>query len=266
MKEKSYQVFSSSVVRGILVVMLVILPTNTCHGNRFQTLGPVITVTLKDTDSSSLQQQQQNDNNKWMDWNTLRPKLHWSFSSHKPLPKWFPSLESLQGTIGYHYDQMIRMGGISSSTSSISNNDDDIVPKLRRYLTEPTLMEGMATFRTPQGIQIDIVPTIQQQSSSSSSSSSVSRKSSLLIQLAKGSGSILAEIQKTSISFLKGCYQFDLDLPQINKIRLTPSYNCIQREPAILLEATTGSQRTKTVLNLQSQNPTLTVVHALDDR
>eukprot|EP00980_Cylindrotheca_fusiformis_P015409 scaffold4335_cov119-Cylindrotheca_fusiformis.AAC.12 len=44
------------------------------------------------------------------------------------------------------------------------------------------------------------------------------------------------------------------------------SSSSLSPQPSCLLEATTSSQRTKTVLNLEYQNPTLSIVHALDER
>lgn len=167
-----------------------------------------------------------------MDLKALSPNLHWSFSSEKPLPNWLPSLESLQGTVAYHYDQ-IAAG---------------------RHNMKPTLTEAKVKFTTPQGINVDVVPSLQ------------TERWGLFVQLSKGPGSIMAQFQETSVAFIRGCYQFDLNLPQLSAVRLTPSWNCVKREPGCLMEATTGSQRTKTVLNLQHQNPTLTVVHALDER
>ena len=195
----------------------------TCQAASFRSNGPVVTVTLKDAHGGE---------HKWMDLKALCPNLHWSFSSEKPLPNWLPSLESLQGTVAYHYDQIAA----------------------RKHKTKPTLMEAKATFTAPHGISVDVVPSLQSESWG------------LSVQLSKGPGSIMAQFQETTVAFLRGCYQFDLNLPQLSAVRLTPSWDCVKREPACLMEATTGSQRTKTVLNLQHQNPTLTVVHALDER
>jgi hypothetical protein len=206
-----------------LLISLLLVTTPTCQASRFRSNGPVVTVTLKDADGGV---------HKWMDLKALRPNLHWSFSSERPFPRWLPGLESLQGTLGYHYDQLVTV----------------------KHLTTPTLLEANAKFTTPQGINVDMVPSFQP------------GRSGFLVQLSKGPGSIMAQFQKTSLALIRGCYQFDLDLPQLSAVRLTPSWNCVKREPACLMEATTGSQRTKTVLNLQYQNPTLTVVHALDDR
>ena len=57
-----------------------------------------------------------------------------------------------------------------------------------------------------------------------------------------------------------------LEPPPLSAVRITPTVDLNRGQASCLVEATTGSERTKAVLNLEYDNPTLTVVHSLDDR
>eukprot|EP00529_Nitzschia_sp_RCC80_P019776 CAMPEP_0113501516 /NCGR_PEP_ID=MMETSP0014_2-20120614/33002_1 /TAXON_ID=2857 /ORGANISM="Nitzschia sp." /LENGTH=435 /DNA_ID=CAMNT_0000396121 /DNA_START=20 /DNA_END=1327 /DNA_ORIENTATION=+ /assembly_acc=CAM_ASM_000159 len=54
--------------------------------------------------------------------------------------------------------------------------------------------------------------------------------------------------------------------PPLSAVRITPTIDLNRGQASCLVEATTGSERTKAALNLEYDNPTLTVVHSLDDR
>lgn len=199
------------------------------QASRFRVNGPVLTVTLKDpmVDGSS----SSSPRSKWLNLDNIRPNLHWSFqSTSKPLPKWFPSLQSLQGTVGYHYDQMKRA---------------------------PTFVEGGAKFRIKGDIELDVLPTYEVKS----------ERTTLMLQISKGAAIYgMAKFRNMALEMIRGCYQVDLPYASVGAIRVTPTWNVLRGEPSCVLEGTTGSQRTKAVINLEYQNPTLTVVHALDDR
>jgi hypothetical protein len=208
--------------------LLLLLQLSFSSASRFRVNSPVLTVTLKDpmVDSSS----SSSPRSKWLDLNNIRPNLHWSFqSTSKPLPKWLPSLQSLQGTVGYHYDQMKRA---------------------------PTFLEGGVKFRKGD-VELDILPTYQVKS----------QRTTLMLQVSKGPNLFgMAKFRDAALELIRACYQIDLPYASVGAIRVTPTWNVMRGEPSCVLEGTTGSQRTKAVVNLEYQNPTLTVVHALDDR
>lgn len=54
--------------------------------------------------------------------------------------------------------------------------------------------------------------------------------------------------------------------PALSAVRITPTIDLARGQASCLIEGTTASQRTKAVLNLEYDNPTLTVVHSLDER
>ena len=65
---------------------------------------------------------------------------------------------------------------------------------------------------------------------------------------------------------VKGCYQANLPYASVGAVRVTPSVDLVNGKASCLLEATTGTQKTKAVLNLEYDNPTLTVIHSLNER
>jgi hypothetical protein len=87
------------------------------------------------------------------------------------------------------------------------------------------------------------------------------------------------------LQLIRGCYQINfrninsnkkdnalilspssLPPPTLSAVRITPTIDLNLGQASCLIEATTGSERTKAVLNLEYDNPTLTVVHSLDHR
>lgn len=201
-----------------------ILSASFCHGSRFRASGPALTVTLKDpmVDSSS--------SGKWIDLAGLRPNLNWSIQSiAKPLPSLLPSLQALQGSVGYHYEQMRRA---------------------------PSYVDGAAKFRF-QGIDLDLQPSYE----------FPSRRSSLLVQVSRGSAFGLAKFTNTALEVIRGCYQQDFSSESpVSAVRLTPTWDVLRRRGSCLIEGTTATQRTKAVLTVESQDPTLSIVHALSER
>ncbi len=206
----------------IVVVLLHLDLWHVTQASRFRVNGPVLTVTLKDPLTETRP-------TKWLNLSNLHPNVHWSFNSiSKPLPGWIPSLQSLQGSVGYHYEQMKRA---------------------------PTFVEGGAKFRKG-GVELDILPSYQVKS----------KRTKVMLQISKGAIYGMLKFGNTALESIRGCYQVNLPYASVGAIRITPTWNVVRGEAACVLEGTTGSQRTKAVLNLEYQNPTLTVVHALDDR
>ena len=198
---------------------------------RFAVQGPVLTVTLKDPQLSA-------SDSKWLDLSSIRPTAVLSLqSTSKPLPNWLPNLMSLRANVGYHYEELKRLPSYIESDfkfTTTSNNND--------------------------GIDLQIQPSYEFRN----------QKGSLLLQASKGGPSHLMGRLATRgerwLEIVRGCYQLDLPYASVGGLRITPSFDFRRKEPTCLLEATTGSQRTKAVLNLEYDNPTLSVVHALDDR
>jgi hypothetical protein len=169
---------------------------------------------------------------KWLDLASIRPNAVLSLqSTSKPLPNWLPSLQSLRANVGYHYEELKRLPSYVESDVKFSNTHGDM----------------------------QIQPSYEFRS----------KKASLLLQGSRGASYLMGRLTTKGerwLEMVRGCYQLDLPYASVGGLRITPSFDFRRKEPACLLEATTGSQRTKALLNLEYDNPTLSVVHALDDR
>lgn len=224
---------------------VLLLVTPHCQARRFVSSGPVLTITLKDsheqssgdlvspsdgTAVSSSQQQHQ-----WFNLANFRPNLMWSLQSQgKPLPNWLPNWQSLRTTVGYQYESLKRM---------------------------PSFIEADAKFSSDKlGIDLDVQPSYE----------FGSERSVLLVQASRGKAAYLMAKFSTKkerwLQLLRGCYQAELPYASVGAVRVTPTWDLARGQASCLLEGTTGSQRTKAVLNLEYDNPTLTVIHSLDER
>lgn len=52
----------------------------------------------------------------------------------------------------------------------------------------------------------------------------------------------------------------------MNSVTIAPSYDFLKTTPSCLISGISGSGRTATIFDLNMDDPTLSVVHALDDR
>lgn len=181
-----------------------------------------------DTDNNSADgSSKSEEGTKWLNFNNLKPNLSWTIDSQtKPLPNWLPSLQSLRLTANYN------------------------------HLYSQKQVEGLATFNAPGNVKVQVQPSI---------TSSTNKQ--LKLQLQKGSMQFFCKLANRGVALVRASYQTD-QFPggTLGGIRITPQLDLTKSEPSCLLEATTSSQRTKTVLNLEYQNPTLSIVHALDER
>jgi hypothetical protein len=204
---------------------------------RFAATGPVLTITLKDPATSSSSNRSNNDESSpsWgLDLRELHPTLSWSVQSKsKPLPNWLPSLQSIRSSLGYHYQDS------------------------HKYI--PSNLESEAVFASSRfkGVSLKVQPSYEFRS----------KRGLLQLQANKGASSYaLAQFTSTGkrwLTLLKGCLQIDLPYASVGGIRITPSYDMTRNEPSCTLEATTGSQRTKAIVNLEYRNPTLSIAHTL---
>jgi hypothetical protein len=126
-------------------------------------------------------------------------------------------------------------------------------------------MEGLVTFSAPGNVKVQVQPIFTNNNNNNNNNNS--NKMMCLLQLEKGSAiQLFAKLANRGVALVRGCYQCDLSAAGLGAIRMTPQLDLTKGEPSCLLEATTSSQRTKTILNLEYQNPTLKIVHALDER
>lgn len=199
---------------------------------RFAVTGPTLTVTLKDPPPPS---DGTHNNNKgsltpWLDLTALRPDLRWGIQSqHEPLPNWLPSLKAVQASLVYRYTELKR---------------------------GPSILEGALKFSKPAG-DLLVQPRYEVKSG----------RLQVWLQASRGPSYILTRLvnhKRRFIDAIQGSTVIHLPYTQVSSLRITPK---IDSEFSCRVEATSGGMaRTKTVLNLEYQNPTLAVVHQLDDR
>jgi hypothetical protein len=245
------------------------------HGAKFAVNGPVLTVTLKDSQAQAAPQRLQpnkdttvaealshaNDgvlssSSKWMNFSGLKPTLFWSIQSvSPPLPNWLPLWTSVRANVGYRYDELKRL---------------------------PTFVEADFKFRSNRlNVELQVQPSYEVKA----------KRTNVLLQMSKGASYILARFsasksapnreptledypQKTPatttscLDAVRASYNIQFPASSsVSNIRITPTMHVTKQEASCVIEGVTGgSGRTKAILNLNYNNPTLAVVHALDER
>ena len=207
--------------------LILVLSLQALVSARFIVNGPVLTVTLKDPDASS-------ETTKWLDIGSLHPNAEWLVQSKgAPLPEWFPALKSIRGSVNYRY------------------SDNPVLPS--------DVSAEVRIAKESLG-ELQLQPSYHLKS----------KKTTFTVQAMRGNKlNIMARLSssgKQMVEFVKGSLLVELPFQSLSSIKLTPSFDFIRNDPTCVMEGVTGSGRTKAILNLQWQNPTLTVVHALDER
>ena len=205
-------------------------------GGRFHVIGPVVTVTLKDEDAEG----HDSTTRKWMNFHQLRPNVLWSAQSKgPPLPESIPNLQSVRANVGYEH----------SSFHS------------KKSFLPLSFAEADLRFDFPQrNLSLNVQPAYEVQQG----------KASLMLQATRGANFVLTKVSTHGDRWLqgvKGCWQCRTKFPECQQVRISPTYDATKGgQFQLLAEGMTSTQRTKAVLNLNVDNPTLTVVHQLDDR
>ena len=186
-----------------------------------------MTVTLKDPDAST-------EPSKWLDLGSLHPNAYWSVQSKgAPLPAWFPSLKGIRGSLNYRYEDS---------------------PML------PSDVSADVRFAKERLGELQIQPSYNLKSKKATCEVQIIREERMnILTRLSSSGERLVE-------FVKGSILVELPFQSLSTIKITPAFDFVSNNPTCVMEGVTGSGRTKAILNLQWQDPTLTVVHALDER
>lgn len=165
-----------------------------------------------------------------MDLDSIQPDIRWSIQSETPpLPKVLPSLQAVKASLVYKYKT------------------------LKRF---PSIIEGAAKFsRAAFSADLLLQPTYEVPTG----------KLNVLVQLSKGTSFVLARFTNTEsvLDAIQGSFLFNLRKLK-SSVRVTPAFDQVTKDMTCVVEADTG--RTKALLNLEYNNPTLAVVHQLDDR
>ena len=277
MPRLGYSIAMMTVMSAIMLLIPNFALVDAAAARRFHVIGPVVTITLKDPSTSgssssstlsSSDGQEGSDSLKWgLNLNELKPNINWSIQSRsRPLPNWFPSLHSLRANLGYNYDENAKYipsfieseinfsPNLSSLYSPVSSSDTDDGDGPSSSSSTSTSLKML------NGMNLKLQPSYEFRT----------KRGQLLVQVSKGTSYIVSQFVTKGerwLNVIKGCYQNDsLPYATIGAIRVTSTYDFNMNQPICTLEATTGSQRTKATLNLQKSNPTLSIIHAYNDR
>lgn len=212
-----------------------------CVGRRFAAKGPFLSITLKDDCDKYDSLSSNGGAGRWFDLKSLRPDIRWSIeTTGKPLPNWIPNLHSFRTMVGCKYKK--------------ETFPDTSIGMDLKFASERT------------GIDVQIQPSRDLQSKRSNC---IIQVSSSLFQRSVGGGkaTLMAKLSTRKDSLLqivKGCYEASLPYRSISAIRVTPAVDFDRGQTSCRFEAVTGTQSTKAVLNLEYDNPTLSVIHSLN--
>lgn len=220
----------------------------------FETSGPVLSITLKDPfqspEASLLSSGRaartgfgaDEDTSTWASLSWLNPTLLWSVGSTRPpLPEMMPSLKSCKGAIGYRYDDIRNL---------------------------PSFLDGDALFETKAGLTLEVNPSYEVKS----------RRANVICTLSDikpGAGggrwygiAKVSSKAKHVVESIRASYQTPYTCRRVamRSLTLEPALDIDKMDPSITLLAESTSGRTNAVLRCNRKDPTLTLVHAIDER
>lgn len=221
------------------------------HAARFAVSGPILTITVKDPlqfidddknnkdgDESEASYIDKSSNKQWIDLSSIRPNIQWNvYSRAPPLPNWFPALKSIKGSVGYQYNDVKRL---------------------------PSWIEGTAKLALPghetSGNELQIQPSYEVKTG----------RTNLLVQANQGASYLFAQLsnkQKMLLELVRASVLWNLPSASLSSIRVTPSIDIIKKDIGCIIEAVTGGAgKTRAVLNLEYDNPTLSILYSPNDR
>ena len=206
----------------------------------FKTEGPVLSVTLKDPFQSpeasllsSGRRPSVADEEIWESRAFFNPTLLWTIrSTRPPLRDSIPSILSCQGVIGYRYDDIRNL---------------------------PSFVDGDVLIDTPAGI-LEVRPRLEVKSQRTNVSLRLADKRARWSASAK-----LSSKTKRGVETIGGSYQSST--PSLVKcVTFEPSFNVEKKQISANIMAESISGRTKSILKWKTKDPTLTLVHAIDER
>jgi hypothetical protein len=217
----------------------------------------------------------------WLDLSSLRPNLVWDVTSlAPPLPYWFPNLKQLKARVAYQYEAPAPQAAGDSAGSS--NGGGPLRAQLSNKL--PSWIEGTAKFATQLG-ELIVQPSFDVKS----------QRTTILLEASRGASWALLRMGLANpsqivphLEAVRGSFAVNLPYASVSQVRFTPSLEVRDPSPprgggrgqqrgggpgafggdwACQIEAVTGGYgRTRAVLNLEWDAPTLSVVHQLDGR
>lgn len=210
----------------------------------FKTEGPVLSITLKDPFQSpeasllsSGRRASAADEDIWESLAFFNPTLLWTIrSTRPPLRDSMPSILSCQGVIGYRYDDIRNL---------------------------PSFLDGDVLIDTPAGI-LEVRPSYEVKSQRTNVSLRLADKRARWSASAK-----LSSKTKRGVETVGGSYQSSapsLFSKMVKSVTFEPSFNVEKKQIAGIIMTESISGRTKSILKWNTKDPTLTLVHAIDER
>eukprot|EP00559_Dactyliosolen_fragilissimus_P003977 CAMPEP_0184857728 /NCGR_PEP_ID=MMETSP0580-20130426/2877_1 /TAXON_ID=1118495 /ORGANISM="Dactyliosolen fragilissimus" /LENGTH=251 /DNA_ID=CAMNT_0027353489 /DNA_START=429 /DNA_END=1184 /DNA_ORIENTATION=+ len=171
----------------------------------------------------------------------------WSLSSiSTPLPNWIPSLQSVGATVGYKYDDI-------KDRPSFFEGILHFRPRLGRKDNSKDI------YNAKNSLSIDIGPAYEVRD----------RRLSCITKIGSDKWNIFARFSgegKQILQYIRASYRTNLPFQSVGAFSITPSYNFFKSEPACSITGKSGTGRTATILDLNMDDPTLSIMHALDER
>ena len=210
----------------------------------FKTEGPVLSITLKDPFQSpeasllsSGRQSPATDEDVWENLAFFNPTLLWTIrSTRPPLRDSMPSVLSCQAAVGYRYDDIRNM---------------------------PSFLDADVLVDTPAGM-LQVSPSYEVKSERANVSFRLSDKRARWWASAK-----LSSKTKRGVEMVRGSYQTSPPSflsKMIKSVTVEPAINVEKRSPSATIMAESTSGKTNSVVNWNLKEPTLTLVHAIDER
>ena len=170
-----------------------------------------------------------------------------------PLPNYLPSLKAASLTAAYNYNELkTKPSAIETDISFYSNTLElelDIASTYNLRQKQQDLIVRLGRDSAPEHMD------------ATSTNSRTSGKGFYgLIQFVRHKG------RHMLLQHASGQYRFHLPFQTIGSVSITPSYDFQQQKPTCSIVGKSGSGRTATLLDLNWDRPTLSVVHALDEK
>jgi len=210
----------------------------------FKTEGPVLSITLKDPfqspDASLLSSGRRSsaaDEDMWESLAFFNPTLLWTIrSTRPPLRDAMPSVLSCQAAVGYRYDDIRNL---------------------------PSFLDADVLVDTAAGM-LEVSPRYEVKSERANVSIRLSDKRARWWASAK-----LSSKTKRGVEMVRASYQTSAPsfLSKIVKsVTVEPALNVENKSPSATIMAESISGKTNSIINWNLKDPTLTLVHTIDER
>jgi hypothetical protein len=178
-----------------------------------------------------------------------------------PLPNYLPALKAASLTAAYNYHELKTKPSVIETDISFYSKTLQLDLDVASTYNPRDQHQDMV-IRLGRGNYQDAIDNSASTSTgTSSTSASVSSKGFYgLVRFVRNKG------RQMLLQHASGQYRFNLPFQTIGSVSITPSYDFYQQKPACSIVGKSGSGRTATLLDLNWDRPTLSVIHALDEK